>query len=422
MPSASRSRCAVARAAGRRRRRRSRSGCQHRAAPLRRRSLLARDAALDLRARLSELRDHFLPRRAPKTRSRPWCAARSRPIPERPARLLIGDDRVSANPKLNNVVKGWKAARRDWVIIANSNVSDAGRLYPAPAGALAPQYRHRLRAADRIAAREFRRRKSSAPFSTPMRRAGNMRARLPASASPRARRCCGGATSSRPAAASKRSAPRSRRTRRRRSSIHAQGLDAHLVNQPFQQPLGARRLKDVWSRQIRWARLRRATFPLHFAPEILTTSLLTIGAAAFAAPEFGAGRLVERRARGGLLVCGRSRPRLRRRLAAELAKPFGAGSSATSCCPSSGARAGPATLRLARQCDERRRNGDRRSSVRPPAADVNGNPPAPSTAIKQSRPKFRSSESANVAKSTAASDGRMQNLPAKNDKSRRGGG
>src|SRR5271167_4307088 len=42
--------------------------------------------------------------------------------PQRPARLLIGDDRVSANPKLNNVVKGWKAARHDWVIIADSNV------------------------------------------------------------------------------------------------------------------------------------------------------------------------------------------------------------------------------------------------------------------------------------------------------------
>src|ERR1700734_4244705 len=42
--------------------------------------------------------------------------------PNRPARLLIGDDRISANPKLNNVVKGWKAARYDWVIIADSNV------------------------------------------------------------------------------------------------------------------------------------------------------------------------------------------------------------------------------------------------------------------------------------------------------------
>jgi ceramide glucosyltransferase len=38
------------------------------------------------------------------------------------ARLLIGDDRVSANPKLNNVVKGWRAASHDWVVIVDSNV------------------------------------------------------------------------------------------------------------------------------------------------------------------------------------------------------------------------------------------------------------------------------------------------------------
>jgi ceramide glucosyltransferase len=42
--------------------------------------------------------------------------------PHCPARLSIGDDRVSANPKLNNVVKGWKAARNEWIIIADSNV------------------------------------------------------------------------------------------------------------------------------------------------------------------------------------------------------------------------------------------------------------------------------------------------------------
>jgi len=38
------------------------------------------------------------------------------------ARLLVGDDRVSANPKLNNVVKGWRAASHAWIIIADSNV------------------------------------------------------------------------------------------------------------------------------------------------------------------------------------------------------------------------------------------------------------------------------------------------------------
>ncbi|RUX02444.1 glycosyltransferase, partial [Mesorhizobium sp. M8A.F.Ca.ET.059.01.1.1] len=43
-------------------------------------------------------------------------------FPKVPARLLISDDRVSANPKLNNCVKGWEAARHNWVILADSNV------------------------------------------------------------------------------------------------------------------------------------------------------------------------------------------------------------------------------------------------------------------------------------------------------------
>src|SRR5262245_39469043 len=38
------------------------------------------------------------------------------------ARILIGDDRVSGNPKLNNLVKGWRAASAPWIVIADSNV------------------------------------------------------------------------------------------------------------------------------------------------------------------------------------------------------------------------------------------------------------------------------------------------------------
>ena len=37
-------------------------------------------------------------------------------------RILFGDDHFSGNPKLNNCVKGWNAARCDWVILADSNV------------------------------------------------------------------------------------------------------------------------------------------------------------------------------------------------------------------------------------------------------------------------------------------------------------
>ncbi len=39
-----------------------------------------------------------------------------------PSRILIGSDRISANPKLNNVAKGWRAAHHDWIVLADSNV------------------------------------------------------------------------------------------------------------------------------------------------------------------------------------------------------------------------------------------------------------------------------------------------------------
>jgi ceramide glucosyltransferase len=38
------------------------------------------------------------------------------------ARLLVGNEKISDNPKLNNVYKGWHAAAYDWVVLADSNV------------------------------------------------------------------------------------------------------------------------------------------------------------------------------------------------------------------------------------------------------------------------------------------------------------
>src|SRR5213076_3364150 len=38
------------------------------------------------------------------------------------AKLLVGDERISANPKLNNCLKGWRAAAHDWIVMADSNV------------------------------------------------------------------------------------------------------------------------------------------------------------------------------------------------------------------------------------------------------------------------------------------------------------
>jgi ceramide glucosyltransferase len=206
--------------------------------------------------------------------------------PHRPARLLIGDDRISANPKLNNVVKGWKAARHDWVIIADSNVlmpsdyiqrllarwrSDTGIVCAPPIGtrpesfaaeiecAFLNTYEARWQYAGDSSGYGFAQGKTMLWRREILEAGGGIEAL--------------GAEIAEDAAATK--------------LINAQGFNAHLVAQPFQQPLGRRRLKDVWSRQVRWARLRRATFPLFFLPEILTTSLFTLAAAGVAAPEFG---------------------------------------------------------------------------------------------------------------------------------------
>ena len=46
------------------------------------------------------------------------------------------------------------------------------------------------------------------------------------------------------------------------------GRHVHLVSAPIEQPLGRRSVEDDWSRQARWARLRRVTFPAFFTPEI----------------------------------------------------------------------------------------------------------------------------------------------------------
>ena len=56
------------------------------------------------------------------------------------------------------------------------------------------------------------------------------------------------------------------------------GLRIRLPARLFEQPLGRRSLRQVWQRQLRWAKLRRASFPLLYSLEIVITPLpLSIG-------------------------------------------------------------------------------------------------------------------------------------------------
>ena len=56
--------------------------------------------------------------------------------------------------------------------------------------------------------------------------------------------------------------------------VRGAGLKVRLVDRPLAQPLGRRSAAEVWNRQLRWARLRRASFLLYFLPEILSGGVL----------------------------------------------------------------------------------------------------------------------------------------------------
>ena len=225
---------------------------------------------------------------------------------DRKARLLVGDERPSANPKLNNVVKGWKAAHNAWIIIADSNVlmppdyiqrlmaswrSGVGVVCAPPIGS-APEslaaewecaflntYEARWQYAADACGLGFAQGKSML-WRRDVLEAGGGVERL-------------GDEIAEDAAATK--------------LVRRARLRPRLAAGPFDQPLGRRAWSEVWGRQARWARLRRATFPLFFAPELFTSGLLAIGAAAFGAAAIGVasaqlgghGRIALVRKRGG---------------------------------------------------------------------------------------------------------------------------
>ena len=115
-----------------------------------------------------------------------------------------------------------------------------------------------------------------------------MPARRSGSASRRARACSGIGRSSRRAAASGALAAEIAEDAAATKLVRAAGRRVHLVSAPFEQPLGRRAAREVWARQIRWARLRRVTFPLFFAPEIASGTLLPFLLAALAAGTWSA--------------------------------------------------------------------------------------------------------------------------------------
>ncbi len=189
------------------------------------------------------------------------------------ARLLIGDERVSLNPKLNNVLKGWRAAEHDWIVLADSNVlmprdyiqllfanwrADTGLVASPPVGcrprgvwaelecAFLNTYQARWQYVADALGLGFAQGKTMLWRRADLERAGGIEALAKEVAED--------------AASTK--------------IVRDAGLKVRLVDRPFAQPLGYRCAAEVWRRQLRWARLRRASFLAYFLPEAVSGGVL----------------------------------------------------------------------------------------------------------------------------------------------------
>jgi ceramide glucosyltransferase len=183
------------------------------------------------------------------------------------ARLLIGDERISDNPKLNNIYKGWLESAHEWVVIADSNVAmprdyiqrllaawrpDTGTVCSPPVGrwpqgfwaevecAFLNSFQARWQYVADSVGFGFAQGKTMLWRRSFLEGAGGIRTL--------------GVELAEDAAATK--------------LVRGAGLRVRLVDAPFGQPLGHRGVREVWDRQVRWARLRRASFPKVFALEI----------------------------------------------------------------------------------------------------------------------------------------------------------
>lgn len=194
--------------------------------------------------------------------------------PRVPARLILGDERLCENPKLNNCLRGWRAAAHDWVVLADSNVAmppdylqrlqaawrdDTGLVCSTPAGARPGSFMAEVECAF-LNTLQARWQYAAEAFGLGFAQGKSMLWHKPFLEAQGGLQALA-AEIAEDAAATK--------------LVRAAGKRVHLVASPFEQPLGPRGFQEVWARQLRWARLRRVTFPLFFAPEIGSGVLLS---------------------------------------------------------------------------------------------------------------------------------------------------
>lgn len=206
--------------------------------------------------------------------------------PNVPSRLLVGDDPISNNPKLNNLIKGWRAARYDWIVMADSNVlmpltylddllscwtDNVGLVSSPPVGTRPEGIGGELECAF-LNTYQARWQLAADAFGVGFAHGKTMLFRRDIIDQ------AGGITALASATAEDTAATR---------LVRAAGLRVRLTRTPFPQPLGRRTLAQVWRRQLRWSQLRRGDLSLIFWAEPLSFATLILTGAAFAISTWG---------------------------------------------------------------------------------------------------------------------------------------
>lgn len=195
--------------------------------------------------------------------------------PGTPARLLVGDDRITGNPKLNNLAKGWAVTRADWIAMTDSNVilprdylrqllgawgAGTGMVSSPPVGtrpdglwgslecAFLNGHQARWQLGADTLGMGFAQGKNLFTTRELVERSGGLVAL--------------GRDLAEDVACTK--------------MVRAAGLRVHLVARPFAQPIGRRSFAAVWGRQLRWSRVRWQGFPGLFLVEPLSGPALPL--------------------------------------------------------------------------------------------------------------------------------------------------
>ncbi|MER5172686.1 ceramide glucosyltransferase [Thioclava sp. GXIMD2076] len=182
--------------------------------------------------------------------------------------ILIGEDRITGNPKLNNLEKGFRAAHGEWIAMADANLllppdyidrmlevveADTGLVTSPPIGiragnfwgaveaAFLNSFQARWQLSADMLGNGFAQGKTLCWRRDVLEKAGGLVAL--------------GRDLAEDVASTK--------------AVRRQGLKVRVVRKPFAQPVGSRGFRAVWDRQLRWARVRRDGFLMIFAAEIL---------------------------------------------------------------------------------------------------------------------------------------------------------